>query len=67
MHVWIVSAVPMYCGSDSSVTQAENWAESATTVAPQIAATVRRTAGLRVEEETDREAAGAGDRHRPRR
>src|SRR5438128_976244 len=28
----------MYCGSPSSVTQAENCAESATTLAPQIAA-----------------------------
>src|SRR5437667_10422240 len=35
----------MYCGSPSSVTQAENCAESATTLAPQIAATIRRAIG----------------------
>src|ERR1043166_2564520 len=40
MQVCIVNAVPTYCGSPSSVTQAENWAESATTDAPQIAATI---------------------------
>src|SRR5882724_1003719 len=45
-HVCIVSAVPMYCGSPSSVTQAENWAESATTLAPQIAATIKRAIGF---------------------
>src|SRR5687767_1031416 len=39
MHICIVNAVPMYCGSPSSVTHEENCAESATTVAPQIAAT----------------------------
>src|SRR6185436_11627266 len=38
-QVCMVNAVPTYCGSPSSVTQAENCAESATTVAPQIAAT----------------------------
>src|SRR2546426_7071041 len=36
----------MYCGSPSSVTQAENCAESATTLAPQIAATIRSAIGL---------------------
>src|SRR5882672_12452989 len=36
----------MYCGSPSSVTQAENWAESATTLAPQIAATIRSRIGF---------------------
>jgi hypothetical protein len=46
MHIWIVSAVPMYCGSPSSVTQDENWAESATTVAPQMAATSNSKNGL---------------------
>src|ERR1700682_3109908 len=46
MQVWIVSAVPRYCGSPSSVTQAENCAESAITVAPQIAATKRSKNGL---------------------
>ena len=46
-HVWIVSAVPMYCGSESSVTHAENCAESATTDAPQMAATVSRSQGFR--------------------
>src|SRR5262245_552030 len=35
----------MYCWSASSVTQAENWAESATTLAPQTAATIRRAEG----------------------
>src|SRR5215471_5760052 len=45
-QVWIVRAVPRYCGSPSSVTQAENCAESATTLAPQIAATVKSTIGL---------------------
>src|SRR5438067_9772765 len=35
----------MYCGSPSSVTQAENCAESATTLAPQIAATIIRAIG----------------------
>src|SRR5215210_3529797 len=37
MHICIVNAVPIYCGSPSSVTHDENCAESATTVAPQIA------------------------------
>src|SRR5712692_3849342 len=36
----------MYCGSPSSVTQAENCAESATTLAPQMAATIRSKIGL---------------------
>src|SRR5215470_10762550 len=35
----------MYCGLPSSVTQAENCAESATTVAPQIPAMVSNTVG----------------------
>src|SRR5580765_4747947 len=41
----MVSAVPMYWGSPSSVTHAENWAESATTDAPQIAAMRARSQG----------------------
>src|SRR5215213_11669652 len=45
-HICIVNAVPMYCGSPSSVTQDENCAESATTVAPQIAATSNNNNGL---------------------
>src|SRR5215211_4374992 len=45
-HICIVNAVPMYCGSPSSVTHDENCAESATTVAPQIAATSNSNAGL---------------------
>src|SRR6185295_6551457 len=36
----------MYCGSPNSVTHEENCAESATTVAPQIAATSKSTNGL---------------------
>ena len=40
----MVRAVPRYCGSPSSVTQAENCAESAITVAPQMAATVSKSA-----------------------
>src|SRR4029078_11620878 len=36
----------MYCGSPSSVTHDENCAESATTVAPQIAATINSNTGL---------------------
>src|SRR5216110_1276249 len=36
----------MYCGSPSSVTQAENCAESATTLAPQMAATISNAIGL---------------------
>src|SRR5690242_15045331 len=36
----------MYWGSPSSVTHAENWAESATTLAPQIAATIKRAIGF---------------------
>src|SRR5258708_4967968 len=36
----------MYCGSLSSVTHAENWAESATTLAPQIAATISSRMGF---------------------
>src|ERR1700704_4840871 len=36
----------MYRGSASSVTQAENWAESATTLAPQIAATIKSRIGF---------------------
>src|SRR5690349_2600201 len=36
----------MYCGSPSSVTHDENCAESATTVAPHIAATNNNTNGL---------------------
>src|SRR6185436_12298380 len=36
----------MYCGSPSSVTHEENCAESATTLAPQIAATNKSTNGL---------------------
>src|SRR4029079_2278549 len=36
----------MYCGSPSSVIHDENCAESATTVAPQIAATTNSTTGL---------------------
>src|SRR5690242_14830064 len=35
----------MYCGSPSSVTHAENCAESATTLAPQIAAMVSSSVG----------------------
>src|SRR5437588_7333601 len=35
----------MYCGSPSSVTQAENCAESATTLAPHIAATINSAIG----------------------
>src|SRR6185312_7694632 len=46
MHIWIVNAVPMYCGSPSSVTHEENCAESATTVAPQIVATISSNTGL---------------------
>src|SRR5688500_20374131 len=46
MHIWIVSAVPMYCGSPSSVTHEENCAESATTVAPQIVATSNSSTGF---------------------
>ncbi len=45
MQVWSVNAVPMYLGSAYSVTHAENWAESATTAAPQITATVTSTSG----------------------
>src|ERR1051325_2759912 len=45
-HICIVSAVPTYCGSPSSVTHEENCAESATTVAPQIAATINNNTGL---------------------
>src|SRR4030095_2751774 len=45
-HVCIVNAVPTYWGSPSSVTQAENCAESATTVAPQIAATNKSSKGI---------------------
>jgi len=44
-QVCIVSAVPRYCGSPNSVTQAENCAESAITLAPQIAATNKRSSG----------------------
>src|SRR4029079_7243159 len=40
MQVCIVKAVPRYWGSPSSVMHAENCAESATTVAPQTAATL---------------------------
>src|SRR5260370_21801093 len=36
----------MFCGSPSSVTQAENCAESATTLAPQIAATIKSAIGF---------------------
>src|SRR5215472_10680551 len=36
----------MYSGTESSVTQAENCAESATTEAPQIDATISSQAGL---------------------
>src|SRR6185436_11985295 len=46
MQVCIVNAVPRYCGSPSSVTQAENCAESATTAAPQTAATSKSKAGF---------------------
>src|SRR5688572_6509219 len=35
----------MYCGLPSSVTQVENCAESATTLAPQIAATISSNKG----------------------
>src|SRR5215471_5066117 len=42
----MVRAVPMYSGTESSVTQAENCAESATTEAPQILATIRSQTGL---------------------
>src|SRR5215213_8442468 len=37
-HICNVNAVPMYCGSPSSVTHEENCAESATTLAPQTPA-----------------------------
>src|SRR4029450_8335477 len=46
MHICSVRAVPMYCRSPSSVTHDENCAESATTVAPQIAATNNSNDGL---------------------
>src|SRR6185369_11399756 len=46
IHICIVNAVPMYCGSPSSVTHDENCAESATTVAPQTAATNNSNNGL---------------------
>src|SRR5574338_354736 len=46
MHICVVNAVPMYCGSPSSVIHDENCAESATTVAPQIAATINNNHGL---------------------
>src|SRR6267142_468278 len=36
----------MYCGSPSSLTQAENCAESATTLAPQMAATISSRIGF---------------------
>src|ERR1043165_3740289 len=36
----------MYCGSPSSVTQVENCAESATTLAPQMAATISNALGF---------------------
>src|SRR2546430_2647275 len=36
----------MYCGSPSSVTQAENCAESAMTLAPQMAATISNAIGF---------------------
>src|SRR6185295_2592277 len=45
-QVCMVNAVPRYCGSPSSVTQAENCAESATTDAPQMAATNNSRNGL---------------------
>ena len=41
-----VREVPMMSGRHSSVTQAENWAESATTAKPQIAATITSGTGL---------------------
>src|SRR5512132_1299866 len=44
-QVWMVNAVPMYCGSPSSVIQVENWAESATTLAPQTAAITSNQTG----------------------
>src|ERR1700730_18614246 len=46
MQVWMVKAVPRYCGSPSSITQAENCAESAITVVHQIAATKSSKSGL---------------------
>jgi hypothetical protein len=38
-----VSAEPAYAGSASSVTAAENWAESAITAAPHTIRTATRT------------------------
>ena len=38
-EVWMVNAVPVYSGGLSSVIEAENWAESATTETPQTSKT----------------------------
>ena len=55
----------MYCGSPSSVTQAENCAESATTVAPQIAGHDQKREWMRAEQKANHQTATAADRSWP--
>ena len=43
--VWVVSMVPVRPGGDNSLTQAENWADSAITEMPQTMQRARTSAG----------------------
>ena len=65
--VWIASAEPDVPGGASSEIAVENWAESATTVAPQKTPRQQREPRRRAEQEPDREGAPAAAGHRDHR
>jgi hypothetical protein len=63
MLVWTVIAVPTYCAGASSVTAAENCAESATTDTPQRSATTAMRKNRPANEWSDRQRAHPAHSH----